>query len=125
MKLPARFWVHLFSHLGFVAILAGLLAGWVGTFFEALAGHSVTATDGARLGNVGTLFGFCMLALLLLGALTITGELFGLIRPYDRKAPYRHEAQAVHRKVLLIVVAVLSWAGLTAAFVIGSMMLSG
>lgn len=117
--------MHLFSHLGFVAILAGLLAGWVGTFFEALAGHSVTATDGARLGNVGTLFGFCMLALLLLGALTITGELFGLIRPYDRKAPYRHEAQAVHRKVLLIVVAVLSWAGLTAAFVIGSMMRSG
>lgn len=125
MKLPARFWVHLFSHLGFVAILAGLLAGWVGTFFEALAGHSVTATDGARLGNVGTLFGFCMLALLLLGALTITGELFGLIRPYDRKAPYRHEAQAVYRKVLLVVVAVLSWAGLTAAFVIGSMMRSG
>ncbi|HHA2859477.1 TPA: hypothetical protein ACOFDH_004547 [Stenotrophomonas maltophilia] len=125
MKLPARFWVHLFSHLGFVGILAGLLAGWVGTFFEALAGHSVTATDGARLGDVGTVFGFCMLALLLLGALTVTGELFGLVRPYERKAPYRHEAQAMYRKVLLIVMAVLSWAALASVFVIGSLLRSG
>lgn len=125
MKLPARFWVHLLSHLAFVAILAGLAAGWVGTFFEALAGHSGTPTNGSQLGDVGTVFGFCMLALLLLGALTVTGELFGLIRPYGRNAPYRHEARAMHRKVLLIVVALLSWAGLTAAVVIGSLMRSG
>ncbi|KOQ70286.1 hypothetical protein [Stenotrophomonas maltophilia] len=125
MKLPVRFWVHLLSHLALVAILAGLLAGWVGTFFEALAGHSSAATDGARVGDVGTVFGFCMLALLLLGALTVTGELFGLARPYSRDAPYRNEAQAMYRKVLLIAVALLSWGGLASATLIGSLMRSG
>lgn len=125
MKLPARFWVPLLSHLAFVAILAGLLADWVGIFFEALASHSDTPADAARVGDVGTLFGFCILALLLLGALTIPGELFGLIRPYDRNAPYRHEARAMHRKVLMIVAAVLSWTSLTLAVVIGSLLRFG
>ena len=125
MKLPARFWVHLFSHLGFVAIMAALLADWVGVFFEALVSQSHAPADVARVGDVGTVFGFCVLALLLLGALSIPGELSGLVRPYDRKAPYRQEAQVMHRKVLLITIAVLSWAALASVFFIGSLLRSG
>lgn len=125
MKLPTRFWVHLFSHLGVVAIMAGLLADWVGVFFRALADHSDTPAIAARVGDVGTVFGFCMLALLLLGALSVPGELSGLVRPYDRKASYRQEAQLMYRKVLLITIAVLSWAALASAFIIGSLLRPG
>jgi hypothetical protein len=125
MKLPARFWVHLFSHLGFVAIMAALLADWVGVFFGALVSHSHTPTDGAWVSGVGTVFGFCVLALLLLGALSVPGELSGLVRPYDRKAPYRQEAQVMYRKVLLITIAVLCWVALASAFVIASLLRSG
>ncbi|HFK2922642.1 TPA: hypothetical protein ACGY72_003860 [Stenotrophomonas maltophilia] len=125
MKLPARFWVHLFSHLGFVAIMAALLADWVGVFFGALVSHSHTPIDAAWVSGVGTVFGFCLLALLLLGALSVPGELSGLVRPYDRKAPYRQEAQVMYRKVLLITIAVLSWVALASAFVIASLLRSG
>ncbi|EED38755.1 hypothetical protein SSKA14_1769 [Stenotrophomonas sp. SKA14] len=125
MKMPARFWLSIFCNLGVVAILAGMLASWVGPFFEALASHSDTAINAARVGDVGMVFGFCMLALLLLGALAVPCELFGLNRPYSRNVAYWREAQAMHRKVLLMVMAGLSWAALASAVVIGSMMRSG
>lgn len=59
--------------------------------------------------------------MLWLGAMTIPGELFGFVRPYGGNVPYRQEAQVMHRKVLLIVVAVLSWTGLISAMILGSL----
>lgn len=59
---------------------------------EALTDHSGTATDGAKVCDVGTVYGFYLLALLLLGAVTVTGELFGLIRSSGRSAPCGQEA---------------------------------
>ncbi|WP_423177930.1 MULTISPECIES: hypothetical protein [unclassified Stenotrophomonas] len=76
---------------------------------EALAGTQPAIGDTRHLAFIGSMFGFCVTALILMGVLTVTGELLGFSRPYARRSEAQNEAQAVHRKVLLTAFATLSW----------------
>ncbi len=75
---------------------------------EALAGTQPAIGDTRHLAFIGSMFGFCV-TLILMGVLTVTGELLGFSRPYARRSEAQNEAQAVHRKVLLTAFATLSW----------------
>ncbi|WP_411850102.1 hypothetical protein ACLB90_14425 [Stenotrophomonas sp. LGBM10] len=109
MKAPVRFWIHLGSQLGIFAILAWLPATMVGAFVTALAGQPALSSSSGPISLVGTVFGFCVITLLFVGAVAVTGELLGLIRFYGRNADDRQEVQPVYRKALLVAVAVLAW----------------
>nr|WP_329760853.1 hypothetical protein [Stenotrophomonas geniculata] len=110
MKTTSWFWINVASHFGIVAALAWLPARWTGQLVEALAGTQPAIGDTRHLAFIGSMFGFCVTALILMGALTVTGELLGFSRPYARRSEAQNEAQAVHRKVLLTAFATLSWA---------------
>ncbi len=112
MSPVVRFWMYLGSHLGFCAVIASLLAPFVGAFVKALADQPELCAKSAAIAPLGTAFGFCGIALLLVGVWGVTGELLGLMRFYDRKGADRSEAQATHRKALLVAVAALSWGAL-------------
>jgi len=105
--------MYLGSHLGFCAVIASLLAPFVGAFVKALADQPELRAKSAAIAPppLGTAFGFCGIALLLVGVWGVTGELLGLMRFYDRKGADRGEAQAT-RKALLVAVAALSWGAL-------------
>jgi len=109
MKTTSWFWINVASHFGIVAALAWLPARWTGQLVEALAGTQPAIGDTRHLAFIGSMFGFCGTALILMGVLTVTGELLGFSRPYARRSEAQNEAQAVHRKVLLTAFATLSW----------------
>ncbi|MBA0264111.1 hypothetical protein D7T58_01030 [Stenotrophomonas maltophilia] len=109
MKTTSWFWINVASHFGIVAALAWLPARWTGQLVEALAGTQPAIGDTRHLALIGSMFGFCVTALILMGVLTVTGELLGFSRPYARRSEAQNEAQAVHRKVLLTAFATLSW----------------
>lgn len=122
---PVRFWFHVGASLGVIAIIAGLMASWVGVFVAALANAVDPPIQHARIATVGSLLGFCVIALLLVGALTITVELLGLGRPYDRRAEHRQTAQRLHHKALLVTVAVLAWGALLSLFTLAGLFSPG
>ncbi len=109
MKTTPWYWVNLVSHFGIVAILAWLPARWAGQLVGAMAETQPAIADTHQAALMGSIFGFCVTALILVGALSATGELLGFARPYARQPEPRSEAQAFHRKVLLIAFATLSW----------------
>ena len=92
-----------------LAALAWLPARWTGQLVEGLAGTQPAIGDAQHVALIGSIFGFCVTALIFMGALTVTGELLGFSRPYARRPEPRNEAQVVHRKVLLVAFATLSW----------------
>lgn len=112
MKLPARYWINQFSLLGFMGIIAYLPAGIVGEFFAIAARYHGPSGSEQRLAVMGSVFGFCMVALLLIGVIVIPGEQSGLIRSYKRSHMYYSEAREMSRTVLLISVSILSWVAL-------------
>ncbi|PSD29894.1 hypothetical protein C7E12_10075 [Stenotrophomonas maltophilia] len=89
--------------------MAWLPARWTGQLVEGLAGTQPAIGDAQHVALIGSIFGFCVTALIFMGALTVTGELLGFSRPYARRPEPRNEAQVVHRKVLLVAFATLSW----------------
>ncbi|MBA0271513.1 hypothetical protein AAHH21_09175 [Stenotrophomonas sp. BSUC-16] len=109
MKTTSWFWINVASHFGIVAALAWLPARWTGQLVEGLAGTQPATGDAQHVALIGSIFGFCVTALIFMGALTVTGELLGFSRPYARRPEPRNEAQVVHRKVLLVAFATLSW----------------
>ncbi len=109
MKTTSWFWINVASHFAIVAALAWLPARWTGQLVEALAGTQPAIGDTRHLVFIGSMFGFCVAALILMGVLTVTGELLGFSRPYARRSEAQNEAQVVHRKVLLTAFATLSW----------------
>lgn len=109
MKTTSWFWINLVSHFGIVAILAWLPARWAGQLVEAMAETQPAIADTQFPALLGSIFGFCVTALILMGALSATGELLGFARPYARQPEPRSEVQAFHRKVLLVAFATLSW----------------
>ncbi|MEN6648229.1 hypothetical protein [Stenotrophomonas hibiscicola] len=109
MKTTSWFWINVASHFGIVAALAWLPARWTGQLVKALAGTQPAIGDAQHVALIGSILGFCVTALILMGVLTVTGELLGFSRPYARRSEAQNEAQAVHRKVLLTAFATLSW----------------
>lgn len=109
MKTTSWFWINVASQFGIVAALAWLPARWTGQLVEGLAGTQPATGDAQHVALIGSIFGFCVTALIFMGALTVTGELLGFSRPYARRPEPRNEAQVVHRKVLLVAFATLSW----------------
>lgn len=109
MKTTSWFWINVASHFGIVAALAWLPARWTGQLVEGLAGTQPATGDAQHVALISSIFGFCVTALIFMGALTVTGELLGFSRPYARRPEPRNEAQVVHRKVLLVAFATLSW----------------
>ncbi|MCU1046498.1 hypothetical protein JAK48_08030 [Stenotrophomonas maltophilia] len=109
MKTTSWFWINVASHFAIVAALAWLPARWTGQLVEALAGTQPAIGDTRHLVFIGSMFGFCVAALILMGVLTVTGELLGFSRPYALRSEAQNEAQVVHRKVLLTAFATLSW----------------
>ncbi|WP_432591876.1 hypothetical protein [Stenotrophomonas maltophilia] len=75
MKPTPWFWINVASHFGIVAALAWLPARWTGQLVEALAGTQPAIGETQHLALIGSVFGFCVTALILMGALTVTGEL--------------------------------------------------
>lgn len=105
MKTTSWFWINVVSHFSIVAALAWLPARWTGQLVEALAGTQPAIGDTRYLAFIGAMFGFCVTAL------------------NARRPKSRNEAQVVHRKVLLVAFATLSWvavgslAGIASIFV--------
>lgn len=110
MKTIAWFWINVAIHFGIVAALAWLPALWAGQLVEALAGAQPAMGDAQHVWpSLVPFFGFCVTALILMGALTVTGELLGFSRPCARRPEPRNEAQVVHPKVLLTAFATRLW----------------
>ncbi|MBA0387114.1 hypothetical protein D7U91_04640 [Stenotrophomonas maltophilia] len=109
MKTTSWFWINVVSHFSIVAALAWLPARWTGQLVEALVDIQPAIGDAQHVALIGSIFGFCVTALIFMGALTVTGELLGFSRPYARRPESQNEAQVVHRKVLLVAFATLSW----------------
>jgi hypothetical protein len=109
MKLPTRYWVNVVSILGFIAIISWLPAGIVGELFSIFTVGAKTGLTDENAKIIGTIFGFSCLAMLLVGAVAVPGELTGLVRAYKSTDPWAEAARVTSKNVLLIAAAVLSW----------------
>jgi len=109
MKLPSSFWINQISLFGFFALISGVLAGIVGDFFVALCQSACPAASEAKLHAIGSILGFSLVLLLLVGAIAIPGELSGIVRTYRRDSPTFSESQAMARTILLGSMAFLVW----------------
>ncbi len=109
MQVSIKFWSKQLSLLVFIGMIAYLPARISGELFSIVARHYGPPESDVAFSMVGTLFGFCVISLLLIGVIAIPGELSGLIRSYRQADSNVAEARSISRKVLLVAVSVLAW----------------
>lgn len=109
MQVSIKFWSKQLSLLVFIGMIAYLPARISGELFSIVARHYGPPESDVAFSMVGTLFGFCVISLLLIGVIAIPGELSGLIRSYRQADSNVAEARSISRKVLLVAVSALAW----------------
>lgn len=116
MNLPTRQWVKEISLLSFVYLIAFMLADIVGGFFVVLASAGNSSSEVPGLFYEGSIFGFCVISLVLIGAIVVPGKIFWLMVRRNKAASGSVNIQEIPIQIILLNLLFLSYGALISFF---------
>lgn len=114
MSLTPKYWIRLISEIGIWVAISFIPAMMAGNLFATIASKTGANDLDKTPYVIGVVAGGALASLLMIGAIEVTLELLGFQRPYNKADVNFISAQAITRKVLLIIIAIFSWLSICA-----------